>query len=492
MPSPPAHPLHESGVSYSRTCVGPVAMSSQVRLFPWTPVAFGAAVWLGLGIAAVVLEATSDDDGAIARDYTLSALLFALTVFWGAAAALLRRSPVRRDGVLATADWGGWTTLAGGVLLFILFAVRLFAAGHFGGRASAFDFGLKCAADNPDCTTRNVAFVPEFNSFGHCIQGCLSLFLFPRALRVPHRAAGALEAIACWLLVYPAYNVVKRTVKSADSFAASSFANNGSEWAMGFMLGISAWMVVAAWCNPHRPNKVASDEAAAPPMNAYVAVLRWACGILLLCVACASAVLFGRSWDNTNAAEHEDNEDKGAILVLVGIVVVVLVSSVVTSWRERAAVPAPSLDVAVAARPTLGGKTGGFSPPPQPVRPPDVESPAPASKPAAAGRATLRPALPQNKRSNDDPLCAQPMPLLDLLSTHPPKAHELVVAPSMVGSATSQPVGAQPLRLLDSAAKPDPLLAPPPTAGAKPQLLQVHVLGQPPSQRGVRAVGDDL
>ena len=49
------------------------------------------------------------------------------------------------------------------------------------GDAAAFDFGLKCASSSANASTceRNVAFTPEFNSAGHCLQGCLSLLLLP-------------------------------------------------------------------------------------------------------------------------------------------------------------------------------------------------------------------------------------------------------------------------------------------------------------------------
>ena len=45
--------------------------------------------------------------------------------------------------------------------------------------------------------------------------------------------------------VYPTYNLIKRAL-DASAFAASSFSNNSAEWAMGFWLGLSLGVLVAA------------------------------------------------------------------------------------------------------------------------------------------------------------------------------------------------------------------------------------------------------
>ena len=62
---------------------------------------------------------------------------------------------------------------------------------------------------------------------------------------------------------YPTYNIVKRLSRGVSGFAASSFANNGAEWAFGFLLGLSTAALAAA--------------AGAPPREALWVVLEVAC-----------------------------------------------------------------------------------------------------------------------------------------------------------------------------------------------------------------------
>merc|ERR1719277_596850 len=100
--------------------------------------------------------------------------------------------------------------LLGGVALVIELTIRLLASETFGGRATAFDFGLKCDSPEPSC--RNVAFEPEFNSFGHCIQGCLSILLFPGWMRLRRLPLLCLRSISCLVVIYPVYNVTKRVL----------------------------------------------------------------------------------------------------------------------------------------------------------------------------------------------------------------------------------------------------------------------------------------
>lgn len=153
-----------------------------------------------------------------------------------------------------------------GISLFIILMVRLIAGAlHFRGYPPLLDFGPKYG-DPSDDAESNIAFENEFNSYGHCIQGVLSsLLAFPAVAgalarvtvrgeankgilySVPRvRMLGLIEVIAATMTFYPGYNFLKRAILHPDTFATSSFMNNGMEWAMGFVLGLSLGMLASA------------------------------------------------------------------------------------------------------------------------------------------------------------------------------------------------------------------------------------------------------
>ena len=159
---------------------------------------------------------------------------------------------------------------------------------------SNFDFGS--GADE-----HNRAFTPSFNSFGHCIQGCLSVLLVPAVeLALPWT-----RIVSCLVAVYPTYNLIKRAL-DASAFAASSFSNNSAEWAMGFWLGLSLGVLIAAW-------------APAPP-KPEICRPRVAAGVLLCLVSLVAAVLYGLSWENTgDRAKREDGVDLAMLILFLAV-----------------------------------------------------------------------------------------------------------------------------------------------------------------------------
>ena len=109
----------------------------------------------------------------------------------------------------------------------------------------------------------------------------------------------------CFVAVYPTYNLVKRAL-DASAFAASSFSNNSAEWAMGFWLGLSLGVLVAA-------------PAPAPP-KPEICRPRVAAGVLLCLVSLVAAVLYGVSWDNHNdRAKGEDDVDLAMLVVFLAV-----------------------------------------------------------------------------------------------------------------------------------------------------------------------------
>ena len=110
----------------------------------------------------------------------------------------------------------------------------------------------------------------------------------------------------CFVAVYPTYNLVKRAL-DASAFAASSFSNNAAEWAMGFWLGLSLGVLVAA-------------RARAPPPKPEICLARVAAGVLLCLVTLVAAALYGVSWDNTgDRAKREDDVDLAMLIVFLAV-----------------------------------------------------------------------------------------------------------------------------------------------------------------------------
>lgn len=160
-----------------------------------------------------------------------------------------------------------------------LVARLCFAVDHFAAVPIRLDFGPKYGDyDGGD----NVAFVPEFNSYGHAIQGLLAgLLLFPavsgaiinylcccvvprgggasgdgggvgdgddddanserkrRRLRRREQLFVSLDVVEAFMTLYPSYSFIKRMVRASEAFATSSFLNNGTEWVWGVALGCS-------------------------------------------------------------------------------------------------------------------------------------------------------------------------------------------------------------------------------------------------------------
>jgi hypothetical protein len=217
-------------------------------------------------------------------------------------------------------DIGANLLLGSSFALCLELTVRLLAVSQFGGNAANFDFGIKCSADK-GCS-RNLAFNPEFNSFGHCIQGCSVFFLFPACdsliWYVFSRNSGiggclirAKDVFALGLIIYPVYNIIKRARQSANNFATSSFCNNGSEWACGFLLGFS----LALFCTAYT-----AQDGHAMVNESTLRFRRWArilAGTVLAVATLVTAILFGLSWVNVDGHQHDDDDENNVGLIIM-------------------------------------------------------------------------------------------------------------------------------------------------------------------------------
>ena len=247
--------------------------------------ATGGAATLALSLATFLTQPRRDEH------YALPCLLLAIGALLLAAAFI---ACSRGTLTLGELEPGAKLLILGATALSIEITIRLLASKRFGGHVSNFDFGS--GADE-----RNRAFTADFNSFGHCVQGCLSVLLVPAVeLALPWT-----RIVSCLVAVYPTYNLVKRAL-DASAFAASSFSNNSAEWAMGFWLGLSLGVLVAA-------------PAPAPP-KPEICRPRVAAGVLLCLVSLVAAVLYGVSWDNTgDRAKGEDAVDLAMLIVFLAV-----------------------------------------------------------------------------------------------------------------------------------------------------------------------------
>ena len=252
-------------------------------------------VTLALSLATFLTQPRRDEH------YALPCLLLAIgSLLLSAASVAAGGTLYCSRGTLALGELepGAKLLILGAAALSIEIAIRLLAAKHFDGHLSSFDFGIKSDGEH------NRAFTADFNSFGHCIQGCLSVLLVPAVeLALPWT-----RIVSCLVAVYPTYNLIKRAL-DASAFAASSFSNNSAEWAMGFWLGLSLGIPVAA-------------RAPAPPAareEPEIFLPRVAAGLLLCLVSLAAAVLYGVSWDTDDRPKREDAGDLATLIVFLAV-----------------------------------------------------------------------------------------------------------------------------------------------------------------------------
>ena len=280
--------------SRKKRTMEPAPVATPATLCTLYAAAAGVAT-LALSVATFLTQPRRDEH------YALPCLLLAIGALLLAAASVAAGGSLycsRGTLTLGELEPGAKLLILGAAALSIEIAIRLLSSKRFGGHVSNFDFGS--GADE-----RNRAFTADFNSFGHCVQGCLSVLLVPAVeLALPWT-----RIVSCLVAVYPTYNLVKRAL-DASAFAASSFSNNGAEWALGFWLGLSLGVLVAARA-PAPPTAREEPEIIFP---------RVAAGVLLCLVSLVAALLYGLSWENTgDRAQGEDGVDLAMLIVFLAV-----------------------------------------------------------------------------------------------------------------------------------------------------------------------------
>ncbi len=320
----------------------PLACAARMVLRWWAAALVGS-VWLVLGVALFATEPASGRSHA-----TLGALCLCTAALWLAAAALIHGTPGGRPLPIAPPDIGSALILLGGLALTATVTVRLLCASSFGGHAPSLDFGCGCADG------QNVAFGADANSVGHCIQGALSILLFPTVERAISatgrwrlRRRLLTRAAAAGVAVYPVYNLAKRAAKARDSFAASSFSSNGLEWAFGFVLGLSLGLAAAAAA--HRAHAMRQSPSPPPPQlseharraERAVDVLRVLAGVLLCAVTVVATALLCATWTNRDQPRrHVDAVQRAAVVLAPVATIAALCCAAGGCWCIAAGAPA--------------------------------------------------------------------------------------------------------------------------------------------------------
>ena len=279
-----------------RTMENAPAAAPETRRCTLYAAAAGVAT-LALSLATFLTQPRRDEH------YALPCLLLAIGALLLAATVVAAGGIYCSRGTLTLGELepGAKLLILGAAALSIEIVIRLLAAKHFDGYISSFDFGIKSDGEH------NRAFTADFNSFGHCVQGTLSILLVPAVeAAMPEWTRPVSWFAPCFVAVYPTYNLVKRAL-DASAFAASSFSNNAAEWAMGFWLGLSLGVLVAA-------------RARAPPPKPEISLARVAAGVLLCLVSLVAAVLYGVSWDTSgDRAQGEDAVDLAMLILFLAV-----------------------------------------------------------------------------------------------------------------------------------------------------------------------------
>lgn len=253
------------------------------------------------------------------------------------------------------------------VSLFLIVLVRLVASpDNFQGDPSQLDFGPKYGIEDGE---PNKAFTHEFNSYGHCLQGVIAaMFAFPAVsglltqiltcqwkewwTECNKALLSVIKLVACFMTIYPTYNLIKRLSRSAETFATSSFCNNGFEWAAGIIIGLALGNLVSMLVKRSVALKIHEDNdfqetldrangeswvlgtQRQPDYQAKLNGFTFIMGVVLMFTVFVAAVFFGLTWhacenggdDCVNYSDDGISVEVLATFVIIPTVVITAVS----------------------------------------------------------------------------------------------------------------------------------------------------------------------
>lgn len=265
----------------------------------------------------------------------------------------------------ASSDQDVWWIHLPSLSLLVIFFFRLVAGQqNFQTYPSGLDFGPKYGlvySDDGSPVETNVAFDPEFNTWTHCLQGVFAATLAYVGVILQQngrRWYWIVSFIASALTIYPIYNFLKRAIKSHETFATSSYSNNGTEWAFGFWGGMALGQCLYYFhltrnkgtdgvANSSRLVRDGQDESEASKSSVtatrIVTILRALLGGALWITVYGSAILYGYTWNNCREPEDPETEEcildpsKGAnVGAIVGFIATPVVFTAMTYfWMRR-------------------------------------------------------------------------------------------------------------------------------------------------------------
>jgi hypothetical protein len=334
-----------------------------------------ATLWIAAEVAAAWQSGSPEDDSEETSSEVSTAVrvIFAAGVLFPLAslALLVRGGACRQKSTTtnttptstATGNQDVWWIFVPSLSLLMIMFLRLVAGQkHFQTFPPNIDFGPKYGlvyADDGAAVETNIAFDPEFNTVTHCLQGVFAAILaFVGALmsQSGRRWHWIVSMIASALTIYPIYNFVKRVIKSHETFATSSFSNNGMEWAFGFWGGLACGQCVyyyfltrrqSATDGPIKSNLLEGEAGGDNKQTKLttpriITILRSLLAGALWITVYGSAVLYGYTWNNCQAPEDDNQEcifdpsDGANVGVIIGYVLVPIVfSGVAYCWLRK-------------------------------------------------------------------------------------------------------------------------------------------------------------
>jgi len=283
------------------------AQTSETKYLSALWLSIASAFWGCFAIASCIAVSISSGRGA------LPIMLAIPAVELGSAAVLIYRSANRIP--CPSLDRGAEYIFVASVLTYVLVMFRLLLSSSFGGSAVNFNFGWDCK--DGECIA-NLAFVFNFDSIMHILQGCLFFLLYrdilmgacPVSQITLQRCQFIKEFLGLGFWVYPSYSLIKR-IDEASTFSICSHFNNVSEWACGFVIGACAIFPLYASLYSRYSDTMLSDspmkftvipeKSGKGRRSTYFRICRIFGGVSLLMSFLVALILMLISWNKSTA-----------------------------------------------------------------------------------------------------------------------------------------------------------------------------------------------
>jgi hypothetical protein len=186
------------------------------------------------------------------------------------------------------------------MITFLIIYRLIYAPFHFEGNVIDINFGYKNTK-----LDESIAFSKDLNSIGHCVWGFCIIFIFPWFTEHKIWHLIIKETLSTAVIIYPIYNLIKRSIKSIDTFSSSSYFNNNAEWTYGAILGILVGFVIMI------KQKMDSNYH----ISKWVSIIRITTGLILMTSVIIRYILTITSWNET----YTKNSNETGIIILISL-----------------------------------------------------------------------------------------------------------------------------------------------------------------------------